>query len=333
MTEKDKNTGNPMLHEKCNVRDVEITNIEAGERIRVDSGDILSLAENIKTHGLLNPITVMEQADGGYFLVAGFRRLKAVSLLGRESIAANVLSPVDAEERLYLEISENEARKSFNCSERLAYAEKIKVVEREKARRRQAVRTKDGCRIIPENEKGRTRDIVAKKVGFASGRTLDRAFFVAENRPDLIPLIDREELTVFNAYQIAKESVAARTQNNGKPDASNPKGKRKVELSEGNTVELVQLPPLFLPESIKTTGMGIGGADHNELMSNPVYRTLYNTYNELVHAVAKMEMLDAQEREEHRIQTRQLKKQLAKSTHRIAELEATLNGKRVTGCA
>lgn len=312
---------------------ISISAIDVGERIRADCGDIDSLKQNIQTHGLLNPITVMRRGEDQFFLIAGYRRLQAMTALGAESIAATVLSPMDAEEQLFIEISENEARKNFTCSERLAYAEKVRVIEMEKARQRRATHTRDGYRKNPDNEKGRTRDIVAKKVGFPSGRTLDRAFFVAENRPDLISLIDREELTVFNAYQIAKESVATRTQNNGKSDASNPKGKRKAEPSEGNTDELVQLPPLFLPESIKTTGMGIGGADHNELMSNPVYKALYSTYNELVHAVAKMEMLNAQEREEHRIQTRQLKAQLAESTRRIAELESALNGKRVTGCA
>lgn len=315
------------------VQEISIPAIDVGERIRTDCGDIDSLKQNIQAHGLLNPITVMRRGEDRFFLIAGYRRLQAMKALGVRSIAATVLSPMDAEERLFVEISENEARKNFTCSERLAYAEKVRAIEKEKARQRCVTHTRDGYRKNQENEKGRTRDIVAKKVGFASGRTLDRAFFVAENRPDLIPLIDREELSVFNAYQIAKESVATRMQNNRKVDADATERKRKAGEGEEYTAAPVQLPPLFLPESIKTSGVGIGGAGHNELMSNPVYQTLYSRYNELVHAVAKMEMLNAQERVEHRGQTQQLKKQLAESTHRISELEATLNGKRVTGCA
>lgn len=152
---------------------ISISAIDVGERIRADCGDIDSLKQNIQTHGLLNPITVMRRGEDQFFLIAGYRRLQAMTALGAESIAATVLSPMDAEEQLFIEISENEARKNFTCSERLAYAEKVRVIEMEKARQRRATHTRDGYRKNPDNEKGRTRDIVAKKVGFPSGRTLD----------------------------------------------------------------------------------------------------------------------------------------------------------------
>lgn len=322
-----KKGGSGEMQEIC------ISAIDVGERIRADCGDIDSLKQNIQAHGLLNPITVMRCGEDRFFLIAGYRRLQAMKALDTRSIAATVLSPMDAEERLFVEISENEARKNFTCSERLVYAEKVRAIEKEKARQRCVTHTRDGYRKNQEIEKGRTRDIVAKKVGFSSGKTLERAFFVAENRPDLIPLIDREELSIFSAYQMAKVSMSLDTRTNRNPNTGASKRRQKACTSEGNAAELVQLPPLFLPESIKTSGAGVSGADHKELMSNPIYQALYSTYNELVQAAVRMEVLNAQEREEHRIQTRYLKAQLAESTHRISELEATLNGKRVTGCA
>lgn len=316
-----KNGGSGEMHE------ISITSINVGERIRADCGDIDSLKKNIQAHGLLNPITVMHRGENQFFLIAGYRRLQAMKALGAESIAATVLSPMDAEERLFVEISENEARKDFTCSERLIYAEKVRAIEKEKSRQRRITHTRDGYRRNPESERGLTRDIVAKKVGFASGRTLDRAFFVAENRPDLIPLIDKDELTVSAAYKMAKESMPSDDWGSSESDAGTSEKKRNAGMDKGETVESVQLPPLFLPESIKTSGVGISGASHNELMGNPVYQTLYSRYNELVRAVTTMERLNAQEREEHKGQTRQLKKQLAESNRRIAELESVQDGK------
>lgn len=315
------------------MKEISISAIDVGERIRADCGDIDSLTQNIQAHGLLNPITVTNCGEDRFFLIAGYRRLQAMKALGAKTIAATVLSPMDAEERLYVEISENEARKDFTCSERLLCAEKVWAIEKEKARQRCATHKRDGNRKNQESERGRTRDIVAKMVGFSSGQTLERAFFVAENRPDLMSLVDQEKLSVFTAYQMAKVLMPAEARTNRKPNTGASERKKKASTSEERMTAPVQLPPLFLPESIKTSGVGVSGADHKELMSNPIYQALYSAYNELVHAAVRMEVLNAHEREEHRIQTRYLKAQLAESTHRIAELESVLNGKRVTGCA
>ena len=76
--------------------DVKISEIKVTERIRKDNGDIESLAKSIKEYGLINAITLME-SEGGYVLIAGFRRLSAFKLLGMEAIPSNILSPLDAE--------------------------------------------------------------------------------------------------------------------------------------------------------------------------------------------------------------------------------------------
>ena len=76
--------------------DVQISKIRITERIRKDNGDIGSLAESIKEHGLLNAITLME-SENGYVLIAGFRRFSAFKLLGKETIPSTILSPMDAE--------------------------------------------------------------------------------------------------------------------------------------------------------------------------------------------------------------------------------------------
>ena len=67
-----------MKRKEMRVDLIPIHEIRIAERIRRDNGSLDDLALDIQEHGLLNPITVMEQADGGYVLIAGLRRLKAM---------------------------------------------------------------------------------------------------------------------------------------------------------------------------------------------------------------------------------------------------------------
>ena len=93
------------------IRQIAISSIRVAERIRKENGSLDELAQDIQKHGLLNPITVMEQSDGGYVLIAGLRRMKAMAQMNAVEIRATVMSPMEADEMLMLEIAENEQRK------------------------------------------------------------------------------------------------------------------------------------------------------------------------------------------------------------------------------
>lgn len=60
-------------------------------RRTVDEAGLAELAASIERHGLLQPVAVREDPDGGYMLVAGQRRLLAHARLGRPRIAALVV--------------------------------------------------------------------------------------------------------------------------------------------------------------------------------------------------------------------------------------------------
>ena len=47
----------------------------------------------------------------------------------------------------------------------------------------------------------RARDAIAEKVGFKSGRQLDRATYVAKNRPDLMEEVDTGKKSITRAYE------------------------------------------------------------------------------------------------------------------------------------
>ena len=184
------------------------------ERIRKDITKISELAEDIKKNGLINPITVMALDGGAFQLLAGLRRIKAVQSLGLTEIEVTVVSPADAEAALRIEFSENEQREEFTYSEKMDYARLIEVIEKEKAKERM-VAGKKSCEADPvplgaQGQTGRTRDIVASKIGMGK-TTYDRAKYIADNAPpEVIDQLDSGERTIRGTYDElrAKEKAA-----------------------------------------------------------------------------------------------------------------------------
>src|SRR5262245_37534758 len=98
---------------------VRIADINIGTRSRKDLGDLEGLATSIRDRGLLQPPVVTRKRE----LVCGFRRLKACELLGWTEIEVRIFNPDDI---LLAEHDENEFRKQFTVSERVAIAKAVK---------------------------------------------------------------------------------------------------------------------------------------------------------------------------------------------------------------
>ena len=266
---------------KMDTKMLRISEVRVAERIRKDNGGLEELAGDIREHGLINPITVMEQTEGGYVLIAGLRRLKAMELLGAEEIRATVMTALEADEMLMLEIAENEQRKEFTVSEKLAFAEKLKAVEAEKAKQRQ-IRKSSNFVVAnrpPQTkhaETGKARDIVAQKAGFTSTTQMRRAQAVSESRPDLMEQVDKGEKSISGAYSDMQRGTT---------------GGEKPKTDDGVLAGLIQEKPVEVPEfdvyrpasepapgNVRT----VKGADHEHLLENPIYSRLYDSYNEAV---------------------------------------------------
>ena len=207
-------------------RVIPITSVQVSTRIRKDPGDLTELANDLQKHGLINPITVMDCQNGQYQLIAGLRRLEAAKLVQMPELRATVLSPMQAEEMLEIEIAENEQRLNFTTAERLEYAEKIKAIEQAKARERMSLHARDGYRdgenqgkrVCAYPEKGQSRDQIANKVGFSSSRQMERAGVIADKRPDLLPKIDAGETTIYGAYNQTVKENTTQGNNDTAPD-------------------------------------------------------------------------------------------------------------------
>ena len=88
---------------------VKVSDIIVNERVRKNSGDLTGLKESIQKVGLLNPILI----DMDNNLIAGFRRLESVKLLGWDYIDVKILDIKSKKQRLIIEREENLHRLEF----------------------------------------------------------------------------------------------------------------------------------------------------------------------------------------------------------------------------
>ena len=110
------------------INDISISQIIPGRNDRTifDESGLRELADSIKEHGLIQPITIRHAKDGKRFeIVAGERRFRACKLLGWQTIPAIVTALKD-EDASAITLAENIARKSLDpIDEACAYQSRI----------------------------------------------------------------------------------------------------------------------------------------------------------------------------------------------------------------
>ena len=90
-------------------------------RTHFEPEKLRELADSIREHGIIQPLIVTRDADGGYRLIAGERRLQAARLCGLETVPVVVREATDAE-MLELALIENIQRADLNAiEEAMAY--------------------------------------------------------------------------------------------------------------------------------------------------------------------------------------------------------------------
>jgi hypothetical protein len=177
------------------IREIKIASIKMGQRHRRDMGDLTALADSIRQEGLLQPIGVTDKLE----LVFGQRRILAVrDVLKRKTILARI---VNVSSILAGEFHENEIRKNFTPSERVAIA---RAIERQVGNRR-GQRTDQLREKIPEVAPGkRTREAAAEKVGFGNDTTYRQAAkVVANGTARLVQAMDGGRVSISAAALLA----------------------------------------------------------------------------------------------------------------------------------
>lgn len=185
---------------------VAIPQIKVGERHRKEMGDLDGLAKSIKELGLLQPIGVTEDMT----LIFGERRLRACQdILGLDDIEARV---IDMPSIVIGENAENEVRKDFTPSERVAIAAAIKeeftnrrggdTTEEGQSKRQNFATSSDDAPDLGQ----RTADFAAKKAGFGNRETLRQAeHVVAKAEPEIVEAMDKGVVSISSAYRAAQK--------------------------------------------------------------------------------------------------------------------------------
>lgn len=157
--------------------------------------DVQELADNIKLHGLDNPLTVREIGDGTYRIVAGHRRRKALELLGCKA-APCIVKNYDGED------SELVALIQSNLTSReLTYYEKMEAVIRlEKALRSMKERGVE----LP----GRLRDHLAEQAGESTSAVHRMTYIHKKLSPALLDAVRREQIGESVADELAHSPKA-----------------------------------------------------------------------------------------------------------------------------
>ena len=220
---------------------INIEQIKIENRIRKDFGNIQELADDIKQNGLINPPVVMQESDNTYSLLTGERRIRALKLLGYKQVEVRTWKSLNEEEKLNIEISENESRKDFSKSERMEYALRLAKIEGLKARERQATSTGGSSpqltQIFAEAATGEVSKIVAEKLGIGSKENFRKEKYIYENQSSLPPEDftewDEGRLSTNKAYQKIKAQLQEKEDQLSKKQESVDLLKQKyLELQE-----------------------------------------------------------------------------------------------------
>ena len=218
---------------KARLELVPCSKIIVAERHRKDMGDLQELADSILKVGQLQPIGVTPD----FRLVLGERRLRAVrDILHEQTIKAVIIEP-DTFTELDCERDENEVRKPFTPSERVAIAEALRAQIGERRGKPATDSEDDIPENIPELAKGKdTREVVADLAGFGNYKTMEQAEKVVKSGcDDLVAAMDAGQISVSKAAKIAalpaKEQKAV-VKNGGKMPSAPKPAKAKAKPSE-----------------------------------------------------------------------------------------------------
>lgn len=172
--------------------------IRLGERHRKDLGDLEALAVSISTVGLLHPPVVTK----GGMLVCGERRFRAMrDILGWKTVPVIVLEVSSIVEGEY---AENEIRKDFTPSERVAIGKALEAeIGKRQGQRTDKELPPDLAEVTPGAE---TRDLAARRAGFGGHTTYELAKRVVQDGVDeLIEAMDTGAVSIHAAAIVAQQ--------------------------------------------------------------------------------------------------------------------------------
>lgn len=166
-------------------------------KVRMDK-DMVELAENVKTRGVILPALVRPMPDGTYQMVSGHRRKYATELAGLPTLPCIVRELTD-DEAIVIMVDSNIQREGALPSER-AFAYKMRL----DAMKRQGQRTDlTSANDLQKLVQGQTsRENVAKEVK-KSHETIRLYIRLTNLIPEILAMVDNSVLKVPGKLQMA----------------------------------------------------------------------------------------------------------------------------------
>jgi ParB family chromosome partitioning protein len=147
-------------------------------RLAMDKTGLEDLTASVREHGVLQPVLVRPQPNGGYQLIAGERRWKAAVNAGMETIPA-LIEEIDDETALEIAIIENLQREDLSpIDEALIYDKMIR-------------------------DRGYSIRKLAQKLGKDKGYVENR-LRLADAPPEIRELVSLRKDTLSHAYELLK---------------------------------------------------------------------------------------------------------------------------------
>ena len=160
-----------------------------------DDEEMEKLAESITQHGVLIPGLVRPRAAGGYEIVAGHRRKFASMKAGMREMPV-IVRDMDDDTAVILMVDSNVQRENVLPSEKArAYKMKLDAIKRKAGRP-----SKENSRQVVGNFE--SAEIVGQSAG-DSGRQVQRYIRLNELIPELLEMVDGNEIKFNPAYELA----------------------------------------------------------------------------------------------------------------------------------
>lgn len=160
----------------------------------VDDEKMEELVESIRQQGILSPVLVRPDDEGGYEMISGHRRLRAATIVGLKKIPAIVKELTD-DEAIIAMVNANLQREEILPSER-GFSLKMKM----DAMRHQGSCRHDVAKLSVVERK--TATIVGEGSGL-TGRSVQRYIRLTELIPELLDMVDTKRLSLVNGVDIS----------------------------------------------------------------------------------------------------------------------------------
>jgi len=186
------------------VSEIKIKDISAFENHPfkvLDDDKMNELVESIKMNGVITPVLVRPDDEGGYEMISGHRRLHAATLAGLSTIPAVIREMTD-DEAVIAMVDGNVQREEILPSERaFSFKMKLDAIRRQGARLDLTSGT-EFPKLEKTAEENRTRNQVGSDAGM-SGRQVTKYIRLTELIPELLDMVDEKKISIVMAVDLS----------------------------------------------------------------------------------------------------------------------------------